>query len=150
MLGPIHKSGPKNDPNNFRGICVSSCLGKVFNSLLRNRLEKKCIDDNIIHQSQISGKKAARTADHLLVLHFLIKKYLKCGSKQLFVCFFDLRKAFDTVNRTHLFYELISNYGIGGRFLDILQNIYKENYMYVKLQQGLTNPFITTCGVCIT
>ena len=32
LLGPLH--GDKNDPNNFRGIAVSSCLGKLFNSLL--------------------------------------------------------------------------------------------------------------------
>ena len=38
ILGPLHKSGDKSDPNNFRGICISSCFGKLFNSILRNRL----------------------------------------------------------------------------------------------------------------
>ena len=73
ILGPLHKSGPKDDPNNFRGICVSSCLGKLFNTLLRNRLEQKCLKEELIDRCQISGRKAARTADHLLVLQFLIK-----------------------------------------------------------------------------
>lgn len=116
ILGPLHKSGPKDDPNNFRGICVSSCLGKLFNTLLRNRLEQKCSNEDWMDRCQISGKKGARTSDHLLVLHFLIKKYLKCGSKKLFVCFFDLRKAFDTVNRTQLFYNLLKQYSVGESF----------------------------------
>lgn len=30
LITPIFKSGEKKDPNNYRGICVSSCLGKLF------------------------------------------------------------------------------------------------------------------------
>ena len=29
VIVPIHKSGSHIDPNNYRGICISSCLGKV-------------------------------------------------------------------------------------------------------------------------
>ena len=43
QLRPLFKSGTKSDPNNFRGICVSSCVGKVLNSMLRFRLEKFCV-----------------------------------------------------------------------------------------------------------
>ena len=42
ILSPIHKSGEKNDPNNFRGVTVSSCYGKLFNKLLLKRLEDLC------------------------------------------------------------------------------------------------------------
>ena len=36
ILHPIHKSDEKNDPNNFRGIAISSCFGKLFTKLLKN------------------------------------------------------------------------------------------------------------------
>ena len=68
ILSPLHKSDEKTDPNNFRGIVVSSCLGKLFNSMLNHRLMEKCNSEKIIHRSQASGKKGARTDDHLLVL----------------------------------------------------------------------------------
>ena len=29
LITPIYKSGDKSDPTNYRGICVSSCLGKT-------------------------------------------------------------------------------------------------------------------------
>ena len=45
-----------------------------------------------------------------------------------------------------MFYELLTEYKIGGRFLKILQNIYSSNDMYVKLDEGLTEPFRTTIG----
>ena len=93
ILGPIHKSGAKDDPGNFRGISLSSCLGKFFCSLLRNRLEKKC--SKSVTKFQISGKIGVRTADHLLVIRH---KYVKKGNKKLYVAFFYLKKAFDMQN----------------------------------------------------
>ncbi len=36
MITPIFKSGNKSDPSNYTGICVTSCLGKLFCSILSN------------------------------------------------------------------------------------------------------------------
>ena len=146
ILGPLHKSSCKDDPGNFRGIAISSCLGKLFSSLLRNRLETKCLNENIIDKCQISGKKGARTSDHLIVFRHIIDKNVKIGKQKLFICYFDLKKAFDSVNRTHMFYNFLVDYGIGGKFLKIIQNIYKDNHISIKLSNGLTKSFIsTTC-----
>ena len=126
---------------------MSSCLGKLFNSLLRNRLERKCSLPKQLSVEQISGKAGARTADHILVFHHIINKYVKNGNKIVYACYFDLKKAFDTVNRVQLFYNLMVQYKVGGQFLKILQNLYTNNKMFIKLDQGLTNPFTTTVGV---
>ena len=107
IVTPIHKSGELSDPSNFRGVAVSSCLGKLFNKLLQRRLEKKCISEKLISNSQGSGKKGSRTSDHLLVIRFLIDKYVVLGGKKLYACFFDIRRAFDRVPRNHLFYILL-------------------------------------------
>ena len=147
ILGPLHKSGEKTDPNNFRGICVSSCFGKLFNMVLRNRLEEKCLHDFEQSKEQISGQSGARTADHILVFHHIINKIVKIEKKSLYVCFFDLKKAFDTVNRVHLFYNLLTQYKIGGNFLKILQNLYTDNKVFIKLDHGLTKSFTTKIGV---
>jgi hypothetical protein len=42
--------------------------------------------------------KGARTSDHIFSLKTLIDEYFR-KNKYVFVCFVDLRKAFDTVNR---------------------------------------------------
>jgi hypothetical protein len=143
---PLFKCGLKSDPGNFRGITVSSCLGKLFNSMLRCRLEARCVALGLIRPEQASGQRGARTADHLLVFHHIIQKYVKNNNNKLYICFIDLRKCYDTVNRTRLFFELISEYKIGGKFLNILQNIYTNNQVYIKLDEGLTQPFTTTTG----
>ena len=38
LIIPIFKTGSKTDPSNYRGICISSCLGKLFCSILNQRL----------------------------------------------------------------------------------------------------------------
>ena len=115
--------------------------------MLNNRLMIKCNSEKIIYRSQASGKAGVRTADHLLVLNHLITKYLKLKKQKLFVCFYDLKKAFDFVPRIKMFNKLLSDYKIGGKFLRILKNIYTDNEMYVKLDNGLTQPFTTTIGL---
>ena len=89
VLGPLHKSGPLDDPNNFRGICVSSCIGKLFNTLLRQKLETFCDKNSLINKYQGSGKKQSRTADHLMVLRFIVDHFVKGASKKVYACFYD-------------------------------------------------------------
>ena len=57
ILTPLHKSGELSDPNNFRGVAVSSCLGKLFNKILNTRLENKCVKEGLINDCQGSSKK---------------------------------------------------------------------------------------------
>ena len=59
----------------------------------------------------------------------------------------DLRKAYDTVPRTKLFYTLLKEYSIGGNFLKILQEIYRGNQVFIKLEDGLLQPINTTIGL---
>ena len=75
LITPIFKSGVRNDPTNYRGICVSSCLGKLFCSILNQRLTEHINSLNILHNSQIGFLPNNRTADHVLTLRTLIDKY---------------------------------------------------------------------------
>ena len=146
-MTPLHKSEDLSDPKNYRGIAVSSCLGKLFNKLLNTRLENKCVKEDLISDCQGSGKKGSRTADHLFIIRFLIDKYVNGSGKKLFACFFDIRKAYDSVPRNLLFYTLLKDYKIGGNFLKILQQMYSENQIFVKLSDGLCQPFVSSVGV---
>ena len=46
-----------------------------------------------------------------------------------------------------MFFELLSKYNIGGKFLTILKDIYFENKVHIKLPLGLTEHFVTKVGV---
>ena len=146
ILTPIHKSGPHDDPNNYRGIAVSSCVYKLFSKLLNSRLYQKANFECMVSEQQGSGKKGSRTADHLLVFKFLIDKYVNTGAK-LFTCFIDLKKCFDKIPRLLLFSTLLKDYSIGGNFLKLLMEIYSKNRLFIKVSGGLCTSFETTTGV---
>ena len=76
LITPVYKSGDKSDPTNYRGICVSSCLGKLFCSILNQRLYLYFKENKILHNSQIGFLPENRTADHVFTLRTLIDKYV--------------------------------------------------------------------------
>ena len=82
LITPIFKSGGRKDPKNYRGKCVSSCLGKLFCSSLNQRLMEHVNSLNILHNSQICFLPNIRTADHVLTLRILIDKYVHCHQKK--------------------------------------------------------------------
>ena len=63
IIIPLFKSGNHLDPQNYRGITLSSCLGKVFNKILNNRLGKYIEDRNIIKSNQIGFMPNRQTSD---------------------------------------------------------------------------------------
>ena len=63
LITPIYKSGNKQEPSNYHGICVSSCLGKLFCSILNQRLSQFVNSRNVLHISQIGFLPKNRTAD---------------------------------------------------------------------------------------
>ena len=147
ILTPIHKSGSVDDPDNYRGIAVGSCVSNLFSKLLHIRLETKVNTEHLISKQQGSGKKGSRTSDHLLVFKFIIDKYVNNLGGRLFTCFVDLRKCYDTIPRNLLFYKLLNNYSIGGSFLKVIREMYAQNQLFVKVSNGLCQPFKTTKGV---
>ena len=139
---PIHKNGTKSDPSNYRGISLLSCIGKLFLSILNNRLLKFCIDKNILCESQLGF----RTSDAHIIIHNLINKYCHKYNTKVYSCFIDLSKAFDTVPRDILLKKLL-NYGIKGKFFNMIRSIYSNNMACVKINNQCTEPFPINQGV---
>ena len=73
-------------------------------------------------------------------LHFAVEERLNHGN-DTFVCFVDLRKAFDSVNRDLLWHKLRHFYGIEGKFLAILQGMYEEVLSCVRVNRELSDWF---------
>ena len=147
LISPIHKSGDSLDPNNYRGICVSSCMGKLFCSILNNRLMNFVNNKKIIHPSQIGFMPGNRTADHAFTLKTLHDKFVKNSNNgKIYACFVDFRKAFDSVWHQGLFYKLLEN-KIGGRFYDLIKNLYSNTKCAIKMTDNQTPFFQYKKGV---
>jgi hypothetical protein len=147
FITPLHKKGPINSPENYRGIAVSSNLSKLFCSVLHNRLSKFFADNNVIPNNQIGYRSKARTSDHIYTLKCLIDKYTKHLSKHnLYCCFVDFKSAFDSLWRDALIFKLIRA-NVCGNYLHTIRDMYSEVLYSIKLENGLTPAFSTKVGV---
>ena len=100
MISPIYKNkGDKASPDNYRGITILSCFGKLFTAILNNRLNNYLESMNLLCEEQAGFRKKYGTTDHIFNLKCIIDLYLFRG-KKLFCAFIDYKKAFDSVNRS--------------------------------------------------
>ena len=143
---PIHKSGSKADPSNYRGISLLSCLSKLFLAILNKRLQKFALDQNILSESQLGFQQGNRTSDAHIIIRNLIDKYCHKSSRKIYSCFIDLSKAFDTIPRDILLRKL-QNVGVNGKFFNIIRSIYTNDEACVKLDGKTLKPFSINQGV---
>ena len=146
IITPIFKSGVKSDPSNYRGICISSCLGKLFCSILNQRLLDHVKSLDILHKSQIGFLANNRTADHVLTLRTLIDKYVHGHQTKVYACFVDFRKAFDSVWLDGLLFKLLQ-YNVGGKFFSLIKSLYANSTCSVRLGSKKTRSFQYARGV---
>ena len=70
---PIYKSGDKNIANNYRGITLLSCLGKLFTRIMNTRITKWADVYGKINETQFGYRKGKGTTDCLFILNAVIE-----------------------------------------------------------------------------
>ena len=142
LIVPIYKKkGSKEDPNNYRGVTLLSCLGKYFNSILNARFKK--VSEKLISNIQAGFREGFSTMDHVFTIVSIINLYEKMGIN-LYVAFIDYQKAFDTIWRDGLWFKLVKE-GIGGKFLNIIKNMYSKLKSCVLVNWQKSQFFFVSC-----
>ena len=95
----LYKSkGVVNDTNNYRGITLLSCMGKLFTSIINDRLKQYSDAQNIINETQAAGFcEGYSTLDHIFLLKCVVVDLFRWKKRKLFCLFIDNKKAFDMV-----------------------------------------------------
>ena len=145
-ISVIHKNGSLHDCDNYRGISICSCLGKLFTKLLQNRVSNFLKDNNLIEDNQAGFKSDYRTTDQIFIIKTIINKYLYKSKKPVFACFVDFTKAFDSVWREALFFK-IQSLGIGGNIYNVIKSMYSNTYFCIKKDNYLSQPVQNNLGV---
>jgi exonuclease III len=145
FLTPIFKKGDVSDPNNYRGIAISSCLCKLFLTVINTRLCVHFENEKLIDPAQHGFRAGHRTSDNVFIFKTIINKAKSC-KKKLFACFIDFSKAFDTVWRTGLVYKLWQN-GVRGKTLQLIANMYDKVDYQVKTRNTMSDVIHSNVGV---
>lgn len=107
VIIPIYKNkGYPECPENYRPITLLSCLGKLFTSILNNRLSKFLENNEILSENQAGFRKNYSTLDHVFTLNSKIEifRYYK---KKIYCIFIDFAQAFDSLWRIGLWHKLL-------------------------------------------
>ena len=146
LITPIHKTGPTDNPNNYRGIAVSSSISKIYNKILANRLDEYMNQNNLWSNLQGGFKKKIRTEDNIMVLKTIITEISEIQNGTLFTCFVDFSKFFDTINRNMMFYKMIK-LGITGNIYKSIKSMYKNCNYAIKINNMASKTFSSNTGV---
>lgn len=146
FLIPIFKSGWDLDKANYRGISVTSCVGKLFSLIINSRLVNLLEVKKIISPAQIGFRKGKRTSDHVFALKCILEE-AKSRKQPIFCCFVDLKKAFDTVWREGLFYKLLFYYNISPKYVRIFKSMYYQLKGMVRLGEYVSQTFDISIGI---
>lgn len=152
LVKPIPKKGDKTDTDNSRGITLLSVAGKACTKIFEGRLtdfaEGQRADTLAafrLAESQAAFRRNRGTTDMIFVARQVLEKAREQNTP-LYACFFDLKKAYDTVNREAL-WALLLKYGVPPKFINMLKALYKDMKASVEVGGKRTEPFDVSNGL---
>ncbi|KAJ8024120.1 hypothetical protein HOLleu_36756 [Holothuria leucospilota] len=88
LIQPIYKGkGSPKDVDNYRGITLLSSIGKLFTSILNDRIMNYMQVTGFLGDEQAGFRKGHSTLDHIFVLHTVIDLYLREKKRIFFLRF---------------------------------------------------------------
>ena len=146
LIKPLYKGkGPRDNSDNYRGITLLSCIGKLFTSILNDRITKFLEENELLGEEQAGFRSGYSTIDHIFVLHTLISIYQ--GQKRKVYCaFVDYKKAFDLIDRSSLWSKLLAH-RINGKVFQVIKNMYENAKSCVALGNDQSEYFTCNIGV---
>lgn len=146
VVVPLYKGkGNKGDANNYRGISLLSCRGKVMARILTERLERWEKEKNVITELQAGFRPGRSTCDQMVILDSIVKRGKK---KRLptYVAWIDLEKCFDSIDREALWYTL-AEIGISKTFIKLVKSLYDANTFSIRIEDKCTEQIEARTGI---
>ena len=92
IIVPIYKSGEKDNFDNYRGITLLSIVGKLYTTILNNRLSEWLEVNNKLVEEQGGFRKSRSASEQIFILKEVIQHRRK-KKKENFLLFFRYQKS---------------------------------------------------------
>ncbi|KAL8588285.1 hypothetical protein ACOMHN_049313 [Nucella lapillus] len=144
----IPKNGkPPQQTSSYRPIALTPHLGKVYERVLKNRLDHHLEKNEILPLCQVGFRKGRNCMEHVVRLIEDTKKWsLKGKNKKTVATFFDIKKAFDSVWHAKLLNKM-GALGITGRMYNFIQTFLDSREITVKVGPSVSRSHILDMGV---
>ena len=143
MHPPFPKKGDLGLAKNYRGIMLASIAAKIYNTLLRNRLEPKI--GNILRKNQNGFRRNRSTTSQILTIRRILEG-VRAKNLQGTWLFVGFSKAFNSIHRGKMEQNLLA-YGIPKVTIAALTILYRNTKVKVRSPDGDTEYFDIVAGV---
>ena len=116
----LHKNKDRTDCGNYRGISLVAHAGRILLKIIASRLSEYCKCVGILPEEQSGLRPNCSPTDMIFVMR-LLQELARKKRIPLYVFFFDLTKAYDSVDPT-LFWRVLAHFSV-------LQNIFVNSMM---------------------
>src|SRR3989441_13330468 len=119
-VAPLHKKGSREKPENYRPVSLTSIVGKIFESIIKDSIVAHLDQYNLIVRNQHGFTRGKSCLTNLLDFFEIVTKELDKGN-DVDLIYLDFSKAFDKVPYERLFKKL-RFHGICGSILNWVKN----------------------------
>ena len=140
---PVYKKGDRSSVRNYRPISLLCCISKVLESIVFNNLYD--FIEPSLSKFQFGFSKNRSTIQQLILFNHSLTSTLTKKS-QFDVVYFDIKKAFDTVDHSILLHKL-AKLGISGNALSFITTYLSSRTQCVSIEHCLSGYCPVTSGV---
>ena len=140
---PFPKKSDLELAKNYRGITLISIAAKIYNSLLRNRIEPKI--DNILRKNQNGFRRNRSMTSQILTIRRILEG-VRAKNLQVTLLFVDFTKAYHSIYRGKMERILLA-YGLPKESVAVITILYRSTKVKVRSPDGDTEYFNIVAGV---
>ena len=142
----LYKKSDRSNCNNYRGISLLSHAGKVLLKIVANRLSDYCEAHGILPDEQCGFRPERSTVGMLFVVRRL-QELARRRRIPLYMCFVDLQKAYDSVDR-ELLWKVLARAGVPEEMTAVIRQFHDGMQAQVRMDDGeLSDWFEVTQGL---
>ena len=121
----------RSECGNYRGISLVVPAGKVLLKVIAGGLSDYCEHENILPREQCGFRPQRSTIDMMMAVRRLLELARKKDTP-LYMCFIDLTKAYDSVDR-NLLWDVLARFGVPPIMLAVIRQFHDSIIACVRL-----------------
>jgi len=143
IVTSIHKKGDKRKCENYIGISVTSTFSRIYGRILAKLIELEF--KNMEMKEQADFRAGRSCIDNIFCITQMIEEK-KATNRELYLLFFDLRKAYDSIPLNKL-WETLDGLAINTRLIEAIKALYEGSSSKIKIGNLITKGFKVTKGL---
>ena len=146
QVSAIPKPGkPKKDPKSYRPIALTPHVSKVYERLVKNRLEYYLEKNNLLPKCQSGFRRGRSCIENLVKLSSHVKRAMM-RRRPVLATFYDIKRAYDTVWHKKLLDKLLK-IGISRNMFHFFESFLENRIIRVAVGSDISAPQVLDMGI---